>query len=109
MSWFYLLGAALFEIAWAFGLKFASTHARPHAVLAATFVAYIVSFIMLAIALRGLPLGTAYAVWTGIGTLGAALIGILLFNETASAARLACIALIVLGILGLKLTSAPQA
>lgn len=105
MSWLYLLGAAFFEIVWAFGLKFAGTHARPNIVLAGTFAAYVVSFLMLAIALRGLPLGTAYAVWTGIGTLGATVIGIMLFGESATPARVVCIGLIVLGIAGLKVTS----
>lgn len=105
MYWLCLIAAAFFEILWAFGLKFANTHTHPNVVLAGTFVAYVVSFIMLAIALRGLPLGTAYAVWTGIGTVGASVIGIMFFGEIANPARVACIGLIVLGIAGLKLTT----
>jgi len=105
MSWFYLFIAGLFEIAWVIGLKYAEGFTRPLPSIA-TVIAMIVSMGLLGLAVRGLPLGTAYAVWTGMGTLGAAAFGIFLFNEPATAMRLACIGLIALGIAGLKLTSA---
>jgi quaternary ammonium compound-resistance protein SugE len=104
MSWFYLFVAGLFEIAWVIGLKYTDGFTRPLPSLA-TAAALIASMVLLGLAVRDLPLGTAYAVWTGIGTLGAAAFGIFLFNEPATAIRLACIGLIAAGIVGLKLTS----
>jgi quaternary ammonium compound-resistance protein SugE len=104
MSWIYLFAAGLFEIAWAIGLKYTQGFTRlvPSAL---TIAAMAISFSLLSMALKTLPLGTAYAVWTGIGAVGTALLGIVLFGEPAEAARLACIGLIVAGIFGLKLVS----
>ena len=102
MSWFYLLRAGLLEVAGAVGLKYSAgfTKLLPSAL---TVMAMVASVGMLGIALRQLPLGTAYAVWTGIGTVGTALCGMVLLNEPAGALRLLSIALIVAGIAGLKL------
>src|SRR5262245_25285360 len=102
MAWVYLFLAGLFEIGWAVGLKYSEGFTRfwPSA---ATVVSMAVSLFLLGVSLRSLPLGTAYAVWTGIGAAGTVLLGIMLFGESASAARLACVGLIVAGILGLKL------
>ena len=102
MHWFYLLIAGLFEISWAIGLKY--SHGFTQLVPAViTIICMIASFYFLALALKSLPLGTAYAVWTGIGTLGTVILGIVLFKEPATALRLFCIALIICGITGLKL------
>jgi len=104
MTWLILLVAGLLEVAWAIGLKYSEGLTRPlPAVL--TLAAMAGSVLMLGLALRTLPLGTAYAVWTGIGTVGTAIYGIAVLGEPAGALRLACIALIVVGILGLKLLS----
>ena len=104
MAWTLLLVAGLFEIGWAIGLKYTDgfTRLAPSAV---TLVAMIASVVCLALALRTIPVGTGYAVWTGIGAVGTALLGIVLFGESASLARLACIGLIVAGIVGLKVVS----
>lgn len=104
MSWVYLLLAGLLEVAWAIGLKLSDGFTRP-AISAATIACMIGSFALLALALRTLPIGNAYAVWTGIGTLGTVVIGIVWFGEQTSVMRLAFIGLIVIGIAGLKLTS----
>lgn len=106
MSWTILVLAGLLEIGWAIGLKYSAGFTRlvPSALTAASMLG---SVVLLGLALRTLPLGTAYAIWTGIGTVGTAIFGIMVLGEPASAARLACIALIVGGILGLKLL-APQ-
>lgn len=106
MAWVVLFFAGLLEIGWAVGLKFTHGFTRPWPTVA-TVVALAGSMGLLAVALRTLPLGTAYAVWTGIGTVGTAAIGIIVFREPAGALRLACIGLIVAGILGLKLSSGP--
>ncbi|HEX6994636.1 MAG TPA: quaternary ammonium compound efflux SMR transporter SugE [Gammaproteobacteria bacterium] len=103
MAWIILLLAGLLEIAWAVGLKVSDGLARPLPA-AATIVAMIASMALLAVAVRTLPLGTAYAVWTGIGAVGTVLFGILLFGESASPVRLVCITLIVVGIVGLHVT-----
>ncbi len=104
MAWFILFIAGLLEISWAVGLKYTEGFTRlwPTVFTAAALVA---SMFLLGLAVRTLPLGTAYAVWTGIGTVGTALLGIILFGEPATAARLVCIGLIVTGILGLRLVS----
>ncbi len=102
MAWILLLAAGMFEVGWAVGLKFTDGFTRLWPSLG-TLCSMIVSLGLLGLALRSLPLGTAYAVWTGIGTVGTALLGIALFAEPATAARLGCIALIVAGIAGLKL------
>ena len=104
MAWLYLLVAGLMEIAWAVGLKYTEGFTRLWPSVW-TAVALVLSMILLAAAVRTLPLGTAYAVWTGIGAVGTAALGIFLFGESASPARLACIGLIVAGLVGLKLTS----
>jgi quaternary ammonium compound-resistance protein SugE len=104
MAWIYLLFAGLLEVAWAIGLKYTEGFTRPWPT-AATVVAMVASVILLGLALRTLPVGTSYAVWTGIGAVGVALLGIVLFGESASAARLACIGLILAGIVGLKLVT----
>lgn len=104
MAWLLLFVAGLFEIAWAIGLKYTDGFSRPWPSVL-TVAAMIVSVICLALALKSIPVGTGYAVWTGIGAVGTAILGIVLFGESAAAARLACIALIVAGIVGLKLVS----
>ncbi len=104
MAWVVLIVAGLFEVGWAVGLKYTAGFTRPVPTLL-TAASMIGSLALLGLALKSLPLGTAYAVWTGIGTIGTALLGILLFGESAAAPRLACIGLIVAGILGLKLVS----
>jgi quaternary ammonium compound-resistance protein SugE len=103
MPWLVLLLAGLLEIGWAVGLKYTDGFTRliPSLLTAASML---LSVLLLGLALRSLPLGTAYAVWTGIGTVGTVLFGILVLHEPATALRLACIALIVAGILGLKMT-----
>ena len=104
MNWFYLFIAGLFEIAWAIGLKYTEGWTRLWPSLA-TAVLMIASFYFLSIAVRTLPIGTAYAVWTGIGTVGAALLGMFLFDEPRDILRVLCILLIIAGIAGLKITS----
>lgn len=101
MAWVYLVIAGLFEITWAIGLKYADGFTKPIPSVI-TVVGMIVSVVLLGLALRELPVGTGYAVWTGIGTVGAAILGMILFQEPATAIRLGCIALIVIGIMGLK-------
>lgn len=103
-SWIMLAAAGLFEIVWAIGLKYAEGFTKPIP-SAITIAAMGVSMWLLAQAARDLPIGTAYAVWTGIGAVGAALFGIMLFQESANLVRLGCIALIVAGIIGLKLST----
>lgn len=101
MPWLLLLLAGLFEVAWAIGLKYTDGFSRPLPTLL-TLSAMGVSVLLLAMAVKQLPLGTAYAVWTGIGAVGTVLMGIWLFNEPATLARILCLTLIVGGILGLK-------
>ncbi len=105
MAWLVLVLAGLFEVGWAVGLKFTEGFTRVWPTLA-TVASMVVSLGLLGLALRTLPLGTAYAVWTGVGTVGTALLGIVLFGESAGAIRLACIALIMAGIVGLRLVTA---
>ncbi len=104
MAWLYLLAAGLLEVGWAVGLKYTHGFTRivPTALTVASMVA---SVALLGLSLKALPLGTAYAIWTGIGTIGTVILGIVLFGESASTLRLACIALIVAGIVGLKAVS----
>ena len=104
MEWAMLAVAGLFEVAWAVGLKYTDGFSRWWPSVG-TAIAMAVSVVLLALAMRTLPVGTAYAVWTGIGAVGTALLGIALFGEPATFARLGCIALIVAGIVGLKLTA----
>jgi quaternary ammonium compound-resistance protein SugE len=105
MAWVVLLLAGLFEIGWAVGLKYSQGFDRFWPSLA-TLLSMAVSLALLGVALRSLPLGTAYAIWTGIGTVGTVILGIAVFGEPATAARLMCAGLIVAGIVGLKLLAA---
>ncbi|AOF81556.1 small Multidrug Resistance family protein [Methyloversatilis sp. RAC08] len=105
MSWVILFIAGLFEVAWAIGLKYTDGFSKLWPSVG-TAAAMLISVVLLGLAMRTLPVGTAYAVWTGIGAVGTVILGIVLFGDPANAARLACVALIVAGILGLKLTSA---
>lgn len=104
MAWILLTLAGLFEIGWAIGLKYTQgfTVLVPSVL---TLIAMTVSIVLLGLAVRDLPIGTAYAVWTGIGSVGTAILGIILFGDPATALRLACIAMIVAGIVGLKVFS----
>jgi len=106
MPWFHLLIAGLLEVAWAVGLKQTEGWTRlwPSVITVALMIA---SFFFLSLALRTLPIGTAYAVWTGIGAVGTALIGLFIFHEPRTTARLICILLIISGVVGLKLASQP--
>ena len=104
MAWVVLFIAGLFEIGWAIGLKYTEGFTRLWPSIG-TAVSMIVSVALLSWAMRSLPVGTAYAVWTGIGAVGTVLLGIVLFGEAMTVARLTCVALIVAGILGLKLIS----
>lgn len=102
MAWIVLFVAGLFEIGWAVGLKFTEGFTRPVPTVL-TAISLVASMVLLGWSVKQLPLGTAYAVWTGVGAVGTAIVGILLFKEPATAGRLVCLALIVSGILGLKL------
>lgn len=104
MAWLILFAAGLFEVGWAVGLKYTEGFTRLAPTLL-TVACMAISLGLLGLALRSLPLGTAYAVWTGVGTVGTAIAGIILFAEPAEAMRLVCIALIVAGIVGLKLVT----
>lgn len=104
MSWSILFLAGLFEVAWAVGLKYTEGFTRLWPSVG-TVAAMAVSFYLLAVAMRSLPLGTAYAVWVGIGAVGTAILGIVLFGEPANAGRLVSLGLILAGIIGLKLAS----
>lgn len=103
-AWILLSLAGILEIGWAIGLKYADGFTKPLP-SALTIAAMIASMWLLALAAKGLPIGTAYAVWTGIGAAGAAIFGMVLLGESSALPRLACIALIVTGVVGLKLTS----
>ena len=103
MAWTWLLVAGAFEIVWATGLKFTDGFTRLWPSLG-TVGAIAVSMFCLSLALRAIPMGTAYAVWTGIGAAGTVLLGIILFDEPRNALRLLCIGLIIAGIAGLKLS-----
>jgi quaternary ammonium compound-resistance protein SugE len=104
MAWVYLFAAGLMEVAWAVGLKYTQGFTRLWPSVW-TGAALVLSMVLLAAAVRTLPLGTAYAVWTGIGAVGTAALGVALFGEPAGAARVACLGLVVVGLVGLKLTS----
>ncbi|MBI1684728.1 quaternary ammonium compound efflux SMR transporter SugE [Caulobacter hibisci] len=104
MAWIILFIAGLFEIGWAVGLKYTEGFTRPIPTVL-TAISLVASMGLLGWAVKSLPLGTAYAVWTGVGAVGTAIVGILVFKEPATAARLVCLALIVSGILGLKVFS----
>ncbi len=104
MAWTYLFVAALFEIAWAVGLKYAQGFTRlwPSVL---TIAAMVVSVLFLALAVRTIPVGTGYAIWTGIGAVGTATLGIILFAEPVTVWRVVCLLLIVAGVVGLKFTA----
>ena len=105
MAWVLLFVAGLLEMGWAIGLKYTEGFTRFWPSVG-TAISMVLSVVLLGWAMRSLPVGTAYAVWTGIGAVGTVVLGIVLFQEPANAARLACVGLVVAGILGLKLTSA---
>ncbi len=104
MAWIQLIVAGLLETGWAIGMKYSDGLSKLWPSVIAIVVS-ILSFLLLARALKDLPMGTGYAVWTGIGAVGAAIFGIILFKEPANPLRLTCIAMIVAGIVGLKLTT----
>lgn len=106
MEWIYLLIAGMFEIVWAIALKYSNgfTVLRPSII---TIVAMMISFYFLSLATKTLPIGTAYAVWTGIGAVGAIIVGIILLNEPLNMSRIIFVSFIIIGILGLKITSSP--
>jgi quaternary ammonium compound-resistance protein SugE len=103
-AWLTLFAAGLLEIAWAVGLKYSDGFTRFWPT-AGTLLAIALSFGLMAIALKSLPFGTAYAVWTGIGAAGSILVGMLLYSESADPVRVLCLTLIVAGMVGLKLNS----
>lgn len=104
MAWIYLIIASLFEVAWAIGLKYTEGWSKLYPSLF-TLAGMLASFYFLSLAVNALPIGTAYAIWTGIGAVGTAILGIVLFGESRDLARLLCIGLILAGIIGLKLTA----
>ncbi len=103
-AWLALLGAGLLEVGWALGLKYSDGLTRFWPTLA-TVIAIALSFLLMALALRSLPFGTAYAVWTGIGAVGSILVGMLLYSEPTDPVRIICLTLIIAGMVGLKLNS----
>jgi quaternary ammonium compound-resistance protein SugE len=103
-AWLALLGAGLLEIAWALGLKYSEGLTRFWPA-AATVMAIVLSFGLMAVALKSLPFGTAYAVWTGIGAVGSIVVGMLAYSESTDPVRILCLTLIVAGMIGLKLNS----
>lgn len=106
MAWVLLGIAGLFECGWAIGLKYTEGFSKPIPSIL-TVAAMGVSFWLLATAMKTIPVGTAYAVWTGIGAVGVAILGMFLFNESRELLRILCLFLIVAGIVGLKLVSSP--
>lgn len=104
MAWLYLTVAGLLEVAWAIGLKYTDGFTRVWPSLG-TVLAMVLSVLFLGLALKSLPVGTAFAIWTGIGAVGTVILGIVLFAEPATAVRLACVGLILAGIVGLKLVT----
>ncbi|HNP36292.1 MAG TPA: quaternary ammonium compound efflux SMR transporter SugE [Woeseiaceae bacterium] len=104
MAWLTLIVAGLFEVGWAIGLKYTDGFSRPWPIVW-TALAMLVSVVLLGIAMKSLPVGTAYSVWVGVGAIGTVILGIVLFGEPANAARLFSVLLILAGIVGLKLSS----
>ena len=104
MQWLFLVIAGFFEMGWAIGLKYSQGFTKPIPSVF-TILGMIASFYFLSLALKSLPIGTAYAIWTGIGTVGTVILGIILFKEPMSTMRLVCIGFIIIGIAGLKLAS----
>ena len=107
MAWFYLILAGLFECGWAIGVKYTEGFTKPIPSIFTVF-AMGISVWLMSIAMKSIPLGTAYAVWTGIGAVGVAILGMVLFDESRDIMRVICLLLIVSGIVGLKLVSSPQ-
>jgi quaternary ammonium compound-resistance protein SugE len=105
MNWLILVVAGLFEIGWAIGLKYTEGFTRLWPTVG-TVLAMLISIGLLGLAMKSLPVGTAYAIWVGVGAIGTAILGIVLFNEPANPARLLSLALIFAGIVGLKLSTA---
>lgn len=105
MAWIYLFIAGIFEVIWAMGLKYSHGFTKLYPSLI-TLGGMVISFYLLSLATKSLPIGTAYAIWTGIGALGTVILGIFLFNEALSIQRIVFLGLILIGIFGLKLTSA---
>ncbi|MGE8359980.1 quaternary ammonium compound efflux SMR transporter SugE [Pseudomonas sp.] len=103
MSWIILFFAGLFEVGWAIGLKYTDGFTRPLPT-ALTVAAMIISLTLLGLAMKELPLGTAYAIWTGVGAVGTVIAGIILFGESMALVRLVSVALIICGLIGLKLS-----
>ena len=108
MAWLLLIVAGILEIVWSISMKASQGFTKPN-FTSITLIAAALSFWLLGLALRQLPVGTAYAVWTGVGAVGAAILGILIFNEPVTMTRIICIALIVIGIVGLKVFSGAAA
>ena len=108
MAWLYLVIAGLFECGWAIGLKYTEGFSKPTPTVL-TVIAMVISFWLLSIAMKTIPVGTAYAIWTGIGAVGVAIMGMFLFNESKDILRILCLLLIVTGIIGLKLVSKGEA
>lgn len=104
MAWWYLVSAGLFEIVWASSLKFTEGFTRLWPSLG-TGSAMIISFVLLAEALKSIPVGTGYAVWTGIGAAGTAVVGMVLFGESREVVRLLCLLIIMAGIIGLRISA----
>lgn len=104
MAWFYLVLAGLFEVGWAIGLKYTDGFTRLWPTLG-TLAAMVISLGLLGLAMKSLPVGTSYAVWVGVGAIGTAILGIVLLGESANLGRLASLGLIVVGIIGLKVSS----
>ena len=104
MSWIILFCAGLFEVGWAVGLKYTDGFTRPLPTLL-TIAAMLVSLGLLGLAMKELPLGTAYAIWTGVGAVGTVIAGVILFGESMALMRLASVALIIIGLVGLKVSA----
>jgi len=104
MAWTVLIIAGFFEVGWAIGLKYTDGFTRPWPTVG-TVAAMLISLALLGVAMKSLPVGTSYAVWVGVGAVGTAILGIVLFGESANAGRLVSLALIVAGIVGLKLAT----
>ena len=105
MAWFYLVTAGVFECGWAVGLKYSDGFTKPVPTIL-TLAAMVISVWLLSIAMRTIPVGTAYAIWTGIGAVGVAILGIVMFGESRDIVRVLSLFLIIAGIIGLKLSSA---
>jgi len=104
MNWIILIVAGLFEVGWAIGLKYTEAFTRLWPTVW-TIIAMIVSLALLGIAMKGLPVGTAYSIWVGVGAVGTVILGIVLLGESASLTRMISVALIIAGIIGLKLST----